>query len=284
MPQTLLELAGDAAAPVLHIAPANGFPPQTYLPMLRGLSAKYRVVCCPPRALWGDQAPPAELRDWRMVADDLLAAFERWRLRDIVAVGHSLGGIASLLAVLQEPARFKALAMLDPVMLMPDALAWFKSMIDNGSASQSPLIQAAMRRRRHFVSREQAFQRFRAKSSFADWTDAALRLYVEHGLRARADGPGFELTWTIEWEIYYYSTIYQPIWQVLHQLDGLLPILMIRGENSDTFTEESLHLARSTLRSAELVTLEGQGHLFPQAAPDAAAPIIADWLADAVKS
>ena len=65
MPQTLLELAGDADAPILHIAPANGFPPQTYLPMLRGLSASYRVVCCPPRALWGDQAPPAELRDWR---------------------------------------------------------------------------------------------------------------------------------------------------------------------------------------------------------------------------
>ncbi len=283
MPQTLLELAGDAGAPILHLAPANGFPPQTYMPMLRGLIAGYRVVCCPPRALWGDQAPPEDLRDWRMVADDLLAAFERWQLRDIVAVGHSFGGIASLLAVLHDPSRFKAMALLDPVMLTPEALVWYKSMVESGSAVQLPLVQAAMRRRRHFFSREQAFQRFRAKASFADWPDAALRLYVEHGLRARAAGPGFELTWPVEWEAYYYSTIYQPIWQVLHQLDGLLPVLLIRGENSDTFTEESLHLARSTLRSAELVTLEGQGHLFPQAAPEAAAPIIEDWLADVVK-
>lgn len=283
MPQTLLELAGHADAPILHMAPANGFPPQTYLPMLRGLSAVYRVICCPPRALWGDQSPPSELRDWRMAAEDLLAAFERWQLRDIVAVGHSFGGIASLLAVLQDPGRFKALALLDPVLLMPEALAWFKAMADSGSAAQLPLVQAALRRRRHFFSREQAFQRFRAKASFADWPDAALRLYVNHGLRARGNGPGFELAWPVEWEAYNYSTIYQPIWQVLHQLDSLLPVLLIRGENSDTFTEEALHLARSTLRSAELVTLEGQGHLFPQAAPDGAAAIIENWLAEAVK-
>ena len=282
MPQTLLELAGDAAAPILHLAPANGFPPQTYLPMLRGLSTNYRVISCPPRALWGDQAPPADLHDWRMAADDLLAAFERWGLWDIVAVGHSFGGIASLLAVLQEPDRFKALALLDPVLLMPEALAWFKSMVENGSAGQLPLVQSALRRRRHFFSREQAFQRFRAKAGFADWPDAALRLYVNHGLRARGDGPGFELAWPAEWEAYYFSTIYQPIWQVLHQLDGLLPVLLVRGQHSDTFTEEALHLAGSTLRSAELVTLEGQGHLFPQAAPVEAARIIEGWLAEAV--
>lgn len=283
MPQTVLELAGNVGAPPLHMAPANGFPPQTYLPMIRGLEEDYRVICCPPRALWGDQAPPADYRDWRMVADDLLAAFDRWNLRDIVAVGHSLGGIASLLAVLREPNRFKALVMLDPVMLMPEQLAWFKQAVERGAADQLPLAQAARRRRRNFTSREAAFQRFRAKPSFADWPDEALNLYVEHGLKARPDGVGFELAWPVEWEAYYYSTIYQRIWQVLPQLDGLLPMMVLRGETSDTFTEEGLDLARSKLPSADVYQLAGQGHLFPQAAPAATASLIKTWLADAVE-
>ena len=282
MPQTLLELAGKAQAPLLHLAPANSFPPQTYLPMLRGLGERYRVICCPPRALWGDEQPPSDYKDWRMVADDLLVAFERWQLRDIVAIGHSLGGVASLLAVLREPNRFEALVMLDPVMLMPAQLAWFKQTVERGAAGHLPLVQAARRRRRQFASREGAFQRFRRISSFADWPDAALRLYVEHGLKASSDGPGFELGWPVAWEAYYYSTIYQLIWKVLPQLDGLLPVLILRGENSDTFSEEALELARSMLPAADLHSLKGQGHLFPQAAPDATAAVIENWLQENV--
>ncbi len=278
MPQTLLEIAGNSGAPLLHIAPANGFPPQTYLPMLRGLSASYRAICFPPRALWGEGKPPREYRDWSMVADDLLAAFQEKDMRDIVAVGHSFGGIASLLAVIQEPQRFKALILLDPVILMPEQLRLLQMAHEQDVVDQMPTLQGALRRRRHFASKEEAFQRFRQRSNFADWSDELLWLYIEHGLKSRAGAAGVELAWSVEWEVYYYSTIYQPIWQVLARLEDLLPVLIIRGETSDTFTEEALQMTRSILPSAAMRELAGQGHLFPQAAPYETARIIEDWL------
>ncbi len=278
MPQTLLEIAGNAGAPLLHIAPANGFPPQTYLPMLRGLSAEYRAICFPPRALWGDGKPPREYRDWSMAADDLLAAFHEKDMRDIVAMGHSFGGIASLLAVIQEPQRFKALILLDPVILMPDQLRLLQMAHEQDAIEQMPTLQGALRRRRHFESKEAAYQRFRKRSSFADWSDELLWLYIEHGLKTRADAAGVELAWSVEWEVYYYATIFQPIWQVLPKLEGLLPVLIMRGGTSDTFTEEALQLTRSILPSAAVRELAGQGHLFPQAAPHETARIIGDWL------
>ena len=162
----LIELAGESSAPLLHLAPANGFPPRTYLPLLRKLSG-FRSLCLPPRALWGDQAPPSDYRDWKADADDLLAGFVEHDLRDVVAVGHSLGGVISMLALLKAPKRFKALIMLDPPILLPDKLQviraawtaaaligclWFKGRSDDASISpaakklSSVLAEASLRR------------------------------------------------------------------------------------------------------------------------------------------
>ncbi len=281
MPQTLIELGGDLRAPVLNMMPANGFPAQTYLPMLRRL-AGLRTISLPPRALWGDQAAPTRFGSWRDAADDLLKGLDRFSLRDIVAVGHSLGGVLSLLALIKEPKRFKALVMLDPVLLPQDSLDMLAAARDAVQIENLPLVQGARRRRQVFDSREDAYSRFREKAVFADWTAEALSQYVQHGLRARDNGPGFELIWSPEWEAYYFSTVYQDIWFDLPKLSGLAPVLIIRAEHSDTFPAASYARAQSLLPGAAFREMKGQGHLFPQSAPVKTARIISDWLSESV--
>ncbi len=277
MPQTLIELTGDKAAPILHLAPANGFPPQTYMPMLRGLS-QYRCLCLPPRALWGDEKPPPGYRDWSAAADDLLAGLYTRGLRDVVAVGHSLGGIISLLALIKRPEAFKALILLDPVFLPPHVLGIIEEAWANGSVEQLPLVRGARRRRRVFGSRAEALSRFREKPIFADWPAETLALYVQHGLRPSADGCGFELVWTTCWEAHYFATVYREIWNALPKLNGLAPTLILRATHSDTFPVAVLDRAESLLPDADFHEMDGQGHLFPQAAPQATARLIREWL------
>ena len=278
MPQTLLELGGPADAPLIHIAPANSFPPQTYLPMLRSLIDGYRAVCFPPRALWGDQTPPQELREWHDLADDLLRAFDKWGMGEIVLIGHSFGGIASLLAAIKEPDRFNALVLLDPTILPQDRLDWLKKPTEKDALDQTSLVKGALRRRRVFESRDLAFARFRNRPHFADWPDEALRLYVDHGFRDRSNNAGYELAWSVEWEVYYYSTVYQRVWEDLPKLEGLLPVLMIRGETSDTFEQSDQEAVQHLVPSATICVIAGQGHLFPQSAPDEAGALIRTWL------
>ena len=277
MPQTLIELTGERGAALLNMMPANGFPPQTYLPMLRGL-AGYRAISLPPRALWGDHAAPAGFRSWADCADDLLQGFDRFGLRDVVAIGHSLGGVLSMLAMIKEPERFRALVMLDPVLLPQGALDMLAGAREAGRIDDFPLVRGARRRRQHFESREDAYSRFLEKPIFADWSAEALSLYVEHGLRARDDGAGFQLTWSTEWEAHYFATVYQHIWHDLPKLNALAPTLIIRAEHSDTFPDASFSDARRLLPEVCLHEMKGQGHLFPQAAPLETARIISDWL------
>src|SRR5258705_1942545 len=141
MPQPLIELGGDRTNPaVIHLAPANGFVPQTYLPLLRPFMDTYRVVSLPPRALWGDGQPPpvAAATDWTELADDLQAGMAQFALENVIAIGHSFGGIASILAALQEPQRFRALILLDPTILNTQVIEMMKIARRDGIPSLSP--------------------------------------------------------------------------------------------------------------------------------------------------
>lgn len=280
MPQPLIDLDGLEDGPILHLAPANGFVPQTYLPMLRPFVQRFRIVSLPPRALWGDGLPPPVTpdADWRTLADDLLAGLDAYGLEDIVAVGHSFGGIASMLALLKEPQRFRALILLDPTILTPDILGMLGQARQLGMTDHIPLVQGALRRRRHFASVDEAFDLFRSRKLFADWPDESLRFYAEYGTMPDPQGAGRVLTWAAEWEAYYFATGYLQSWDDLPRLNGLRPTLVLAGAESDTFVPESAQRAAALMPDARHESIPGHGHLFPLSAPQMSAERISAWL------
>lgn len=277
MDYPMMELGG--AGDVVNLAPANGITPQAYLPMLHPLADSYRVVCLPPRALWGNQPVPEHLGTWETdYTRDVLDGLRAHDLTGVIGIGHSFGGIATALAALEEPPRFKALVLLDPTILTRQILGALKSMREAGTIGQDfPLAARALKRQRRFASREDAYAYFRPRGIFKDWDDDAVRQYIAHGLVP--DGDGLILAWSPEWEAYYFMTGYIETWEMLPRLDGLLPTLIVRGGDSDTYVAESAHEVRQLLPHATHIDIPGHGHLFPQSAPDEAGRIVADWLA-----
>ncbi|MBL8117193.1 MAG: alpha/beta hydrolase [Anaerolineae bacterium] len=263
--------------PLINLALANGFPPQTYLPMLRPLLPHYHIVCLLPRALWGGEPVPAQLRQWDQLADDLLAAMNTHGMSQIIAIGHSFGGIASMIALSRQPQRFRALCLLDPTVFQPSWMAQMEAMQRDGSIRDFPLAAGAIRRRRHFEDAGSAYDYFKTKALFADWPEETLRLYAQQGTRPSEAG-GVELVWSPEWESYYFSTGYTRSWDIIPQLDTAAPILTIRGGTTDTLTVESAARMRELLPHMTYAEVPGHGHLFPQTAPEQTAAIILDWL------
>lgn len=264
---------------LLHIAVANGFPPETYTPMLRPLLAEYRAVSLPPRALWAAGPPPEKPGSWRSLADDLLAGIQQHDLRDIIAIGHSFGGVASLLAVLDAPERFRALILLDPTILPPSVMDMLIKARESGEESwPMGLAEGAVRRRSRFESAAAAYEYYKGKVLFADWPDETIRLYAESMTHPAKEGDGVELRWTGQWEAWYYRSFYPYTWRDIPRLRGLLPILAIRGGTTDTFMPEAATALREALPEMAYAEVPGHGHLFPQSAPGETSRIIHDWL------
>ncbi|MCC6614848.1 MAG: alpha/beta hydrolase [Anaerolineae bacterium] len=276
MPQTLYEYGGSG--PVIHMAIANGFPPETYAPLLAPLTAHYRVISLPPRALWSDPPPPDTTRSWSDLADDLLAGLRGQDIDNVIAIGHSFGAVASLVAAAREPSRFRGLVMLDPTIFTSRQFFALRLMQTFGLQQRMPLVEMALNRRTHFESTDAAFEYWRQKRLFKDWPDDMLRLYANSMTRPASEGDGVELTWSSAWEVRYYATVLTSTWRYVRQVRGKLPILTIRAGNSSTVSLAVAARLRQQLPEMTYAEVPDHGHLFPQTAPDETRQLISGWL------
>ena len=276
MEHPLLELGGHGA--LLHLAPANGFPPATYLPAIAPVLETHRVVSLPPRAMWpGGPPPPDAPGSWTSLAEDLLAGLRRHALPPVIAVGHSFGAVASLLAAVRDRSRIGALAMLDPVILPPALMQQYRDRQARGEVGFRPLVEGARKRRSRFDSGEEAFKYWRGKPLFSDWSDDALWRYTRAMLHPLPEG-GFTLTWSPAWEAHYYESFYPETWEEMAGLDPSLPVLVVGGATSDTLVPEAAALLRERIPWGTHLTLGGHGHLFPHSAPGETGTLLSQWL------
>jgi pimeloyl-ACP methyl ester carboxylesterase len=259
---------------LLHLAHANGFPPGTYRPLAEALIQDYRVAGMPARPLWPGSRP-ADTPSWHPLADDLVQTLDALALKEIIGMGHSMGGVSTLLAAIHRPDLFRVLILMDPVILPPLALWGLRLMRWLGLDQRQPLVQGALRRRRTWPSRQACFDHYRAKSFFARWPDASLRAYVESGTRPLPDGQ-VTLTYPVEWEAHIFATTPTDIWRYVPRLGT--PVLVIRGDQSNAFRPESQRQMARLVPHAHFATLPEAGHLFPMERPTETATMVLDFL------
>jgi pimeloyl-ACP methyl ester carboxylesterase len=176
-----------------------------------------------------------------------------------VLAGHSMGGTSSLLAAAAQPARVRALALFDPV-IMPVA-----AQQDPEAMANSPLAIGALKRRADFASRQAVRDAYRGRGGFATWSDAQLADYVEAGFRETPDGQ-VTLTCRPEWEASNFRT---------HNYDGLAafrasrcPIRILRAAEGSTCRIEGHEAELAATGRIEIETIPGTTHFLPMERPE----------------
>jgi pimeloyl-ACP methyl ester carboxylesterase len=197
-------------------------------------------------------------------------------LGPVVGVGHSLGGVLTLWAASDRPDLFRAVVLVDPVLLVPHWLWALRIMRLLALDERQPLVQGALRRRRTWPDRQACFDHYRDKALFARWSDAALWDYVESG--TRPGGEGVALRYPPEWEARIFATTPTGIWRDVPRL--AVPALVMRGARSDTFSPSAMARVGRALPAARLVEVPGAGHLVPMEEPAEIAATIRAFLAD----
>jgi pimeloyl-ACP methyl ester carboxylesterase len=266
----------------LHFLHANGYPPDCYKPFLELLQTQYHVFGMLLRPLWKG-SNPNELRSWRPLSEDLLHFLTPPQPTPVIGVGHSIGAIVTLRAALQDPSKFQALILLDPVLFVPSRLLLWRFFYMLGLGDRfHPLIRGAERRRRGFDNLETVFNRYRQRKIFRYLSDKDLRIYIEGITRRKADS-SYELVYSPEWEVQIYRTGLQDfdIWRNLPKLK--VPTLFIRGAETDTFLENAAKLVKRMQPQAQVETLEKSTHLLPLERPQELFDIMQSFLNETLK-
>lgn len=249
----------------LHFLHANGYPPECYEPFFKFLQTQYHVFGMHLRPLWQD-SKPQELKTWHPLSDDLLQFLASRGNAPVIGVGHSIGAIVTLRAALRDPHKFKALVLIDPVLFVPRFIFMWKVIQLFGLADRlHPLIAGARKRRRTFSDLDMVFHRYRHRQVFRYMSDENLRIYID-GI-TRKTGDGFELLYAPDWEAQIYRTGMQDfdLWRGLPNL--AVPVLFIRGAETDTFLEPAARLVQRKQPRAWVEALDKTTHLLPLERP-----------------
>jgi len=293
--------AFGGAGPPLHFAHANGFPPATYRQFLAPLAQHHRVIAIRQRPLW-PEARREDFHDWRVLGDDLVRLLDGLGARDVVGVGHSLGGVATLYAAVARPELFRALVLIEPVLLEPARLKQLYTG-DLGPVERIPIVQSALQRRERWPNRQAAFDHWRPKPVFARLSDEALWDYVaaavetikcepasKHkpaGACARGqsgepggsiEDPGVALVYPRDWEARIYATPPTDVWDLLPRVTQ--PTLALRGAETDTITPAAWAAWQRLQPGATFADLPGVGHLLPMEAPGRVAEVVLGFVGD----
>lgn len=268
-PIPYLDFGGEG--PLLHFAHANGYPPGSYRLFINELRPHYRVLAMQQRPLW-PHANPREMTDWQLFADDLIHFLDQQGLQQVIGVGHSMGAVATMFAALRRPELFRILVLIEPVFLPPHVLQ--ASAANPEAVALMPLVQNALHRRRHWASRQEAFNRFRRKEVFRRWTDEALWDYVNHATRPGENG--YVLAYPREWEAQIYSHPPLTVWGDIPRLAH--PTLAIRAAESDTIYPQPWQLWQQLQPGAKFVEVADAGHMVTMERPSHLAAIIHNYL------
>lgn len=266
----------------LHFLHANGYPPECYQPFLELLQTQYHVFGMLLRPLWKD-SNPNEIQDWHPFSEDLLQFLAPYPT-PVIGVGHSIGAVVTLRAALREPGKFRALVLIDPVLFVPlFQLLWSIVRMAGLGDTLHPLIAGAKKRRRAFDDLETMYRGYRNRKIFQYMRDESLRSYIEGITKPKADGGGYELVYSPEWEAQIYRTGMHDldIWRDLPILK--LPILFIRGAETDTFMENAARLVKRKQPHARIETLDKSTHLLPLERPQEVFDMMQSFLKQTLK-
>jgi len=258
--------------PKLHFAHANSYPAGVYRQFFDLLSEDFDIQTLDMHA----HNPRYPVSDcWPHLVDEYINELTTRYQEPVILLGHSLGGMLSLMVALKRPDLVRCVVMLDaPVVGGWRAFAWRMIKLF-GKAHDVPPAKFSIRRRNVWPDRDAAYQHFASKDLFAAWAPGVLADYIDSGLQAHPDG--VQLRYTREIETAVYATLPHTLPKLLRK-GYPVPIGFIGGDNSWE-TSQSGHKHTRALVGRHFRILPG-GHLFPMESPAAAAQATREMIVD----
>ena len=246
----------------LHFAHGNGFPSESYQELFDHLAPEFQVSYIP---MVGHGNCPVT-QNWGHLVDELIEDIKKHHHAPIVGLGHSMGGVLMFMAACLQPQLFRQIVLLDsPV---PGLWrSWFLKMVKRCDLIHhfTP-IERARTRRVLFSHFEEAYDYFRNKPLFKNFTRKSLEYYIHYGLIETEHG--YVLRFDREIETQLYATIPDNLY--LYQKPPHLSASLIYSIYSELMNRFEL-AAMKNRYGFELYPFHRGTHLFPFEYPEAAA-------------
>jgi pimeloyl-ACP methyl ester carboxylesterase len=257
--------------PLLHFSHGNSYPSGSYRKFFEHLEDSFDIRSVD---MYGHHPEYPVTDGWPLLVSQLIEQVESYG-QPVILLGHSLGGMLSMMAAKQRPDLVRCVVMLDsPVVAGWRALLWRVAKARGLGERFSP-ARFSRRRRNVWPDRAAAYQHFSAKDMFAAWAPGVLDDYLEHGLVPHPEGVQLRFSREVETDIY--NTLPHHLGAIM-DVRYPVPIGFVGG----TASEEMRLAGRDATRALvgrNFTEIVGGGHLFPMESPALAAKLTREMIA-----
>ena len=179
---------------------------------------------------------------WKTYAEDINALVEKLDLRDFVLIGHSMGGMVSLVYAAAHPGRMSRLVIVDTIMLMP--MERVTRMREFGAMPA-----------KSYATQEELIARYRLEGGETQMAaPEVIHHMAMHSGRQDADG-----RWRHKADRRVYANFQQiagvPLWDKVK-----VPALVIKGEHSTRYTPALLAEVRARAPQVQMAEVSASDH------------------------
>ena len=262
--------------PLAHLSHATGFCAGLYTPLAERLQPHLRVVGMDDRGHGKTRVPadPRKLKNWDIYVDDLGQFFKHLD-EPVIAMGHSIGAVASLLIAVKRPELIRAIVLIDPTILPLSWMWWWFLAKETGLARFAPIVARAARRKSVWPDRETILAAYRGKGAFGAWKDGFLEAYIAEGTEETGQGT-VKLSCEPAWESRSFAACPHDVWRYVPRLR--CPTLVLYGNESDTFLAPAVKRFKAKAPGAVFHCFMGAGHFVPMERPDETAEAVFTFL------
>ena len=266
------------SGPLTHIAHATGLCAGAYSPMAKSLQAHFHVVGLDFRGHGHSVAPAYArgLKNWEIFYDDLERFFEHLG-KPFVAIGHSLGGTASLVVSSRRPELVSALILIEPGIMAPLWRPWVYLAQKTGLSGYVPFVTRASGRKGVWKNRDLARADVYKKGQFRYWADDFIDAFIDEGLK-NDEMRSVKLACNPAWEGRCLAMAPCNIWKYVPRLK--IPTLVLYGKLSKTFLPSVVRRFRADVPQAKIIGFEQTGHFIPMEVPEKTVEVILNFLSE----
>ena len=270
--------AGAKNAKRIHLLHGTGFSAMTLGAMASQLPQDWSIWLTDVPGHGGSTQPTTKMPNWPKMANTIAdAIYQQANVKEngpLIGIGHSMGGVLTLLAAVKYPDLFSEIILLDPVLFQTEMIIAQQLMRATGTWRQRALVKSVANRNATWSSLAAMKESIANKSFYKSWHPQVISDYCESSSNTRQDN-SVQLSCQPSWEASIFGSYPKGLWRAIYKVD--IPVEILIANKSYFFIPKAVKRASKINNIIQWQTF-GQHHCFPMEEPIETAKKITDLI------
>lgn len=268
--------AGTKAGKRIHLLHGTGFSAMTLAAMASQLPTDSSIWLTDVPGHGQSTQPSTRMPNWQKMADTIAdAIYQQANVKEdgpLIGIGHSMGGVLTLLAAAKYPDLFSEIILLDPVLFNNEMIVAQQLMRATGAWRHRALVKSVSNRTAHWPSIELMQKDIASKAFYKPWHPQVISDYCQHSSVKNSDN-SVTLSCAPQWEASIFGSYPKGLWHAVRTVE--LPVNILVANKTYFFIPTAVKRAAKVNKNIMWQSF-GNGHCFPMEQPVEAAKALTE--------